>query len=229
MMPKLPPWARPPAPVAPPPAPEPRYRRAAAASLEEIQRSTETTFPDVRTALLSAFGLEAAGAPTKISSVWASIRQQSGRVPSSHGLTHGLLVIQTSYTLRLAKASLDPEQWQVVLAYHTHRVPGARRLNQRKIYALYLALEAARAQACWCPRPFASAAALEWARWREPRYTNVEWAQRYDVTPTTVARWRDGQHSARGHKPGIVRVLNAHLAAAEGALEAPMREVGLIP
>lgn len=225
MSPKLPPWAQPTRPPAPPPE-EPLFSRRAARALEELQREHPPIFADARHALLSAFHTEAGAAP-EISRALADLREDPSALRSSTGLEAGEHLIQASYTMRLARTVLEPAQWDCIVAYYTHRT--ALALRRRKLLALHHTLIEARRQACWAPRGFQAAMALEWARWRRRWRTNVQWAERYDVTPTTIARWRAGPGTERRDKPGVVRVLDAHLASAEGALAASMREVGLIP
>lgn len=225
MSPKLPPWAQPTRPSSPPPE-EPLFSRRAARALEVLQRGQTPIFSDVRHALLSAFHAEAGAAP-EISRVLADLREDPSAVRSTTGLEAGELLIQASYTMRLAREVLEEAQWNCVAAYYTHRT--ALELRRRKLLALHDVLLEVRCQACWAPRGFQTACALEWARWRRRGRTNVEWAERYKVTPTTIARWRSGPGTERRDKPGIVRVLEVHLASAEGALAAPMCEAGLIP
>lgn len=109
----------------------------------------------------------------------------------------------------------------------THELyESARTARARKLTALRKLLQAVTPRAAASPPRFRTVEGQVWSGLRARGPTLQQWADQFKVTATTVWRWAHGQEERR-RKPGLIRLLDAELAAAEGELAAAFHDRGL--
>jgi len=175
-------------------------------------------FRSVRAALRQSFESDGRASPV-VSRALADLRQSSSTRSDMTALDW---VGQAGLTQRLARENLGPVAWAAVQAYHTVCLDNAAR--RRKCIALHILLRAVWDRAAPSPRRFRLIAAQDWAGMR--RLSVDALAARYHRTPVTVHRWLVGQEEHR-RRPGLVRLMDAELSAAEGALAPVFNAAGL--
>lgn len=221
----LPPWA-----TAPAPAP----RRPAKASAPAADLAAWVAHPGlfhgVREALASAFAWEVMQVmPT--GGALRNLLEDPSRSPGN--LTPDELLGQSGLTMRLARQVLSPLDWHVIAGYYTkgyrHGPAASVALRRRKLRAL-ASLVRVLHPLSECPYwKVTNREALEWSGYRLSRTRHEEWAAELQVHVKTVARWRMGKADPRyRRKPGIRRLLDTYLLAAEGALVQPFRDARVI-
>lgn len=192
-------------------------------------------FRSVQEALHSAYAWEQRAAP-KLSRVFADLLSTSRPLRPAHGMDPQELLAQAALTQRVARQSLTPLGWAAIEAYYIRAAPRgtpdpvARNARRRKTLALYVLYRAVLPRSSVPRRAhrFGLITAQVWSGLRLVGPTQMEWAGQYGVGQQTISQWTSG-HPRRRMRPGLVRLLDAELAAAEGALAEPFQRVGLAP
>jgi hypothetical protein len=203
-------------------------------------------YGSVREALLSAYHHEHRAWPA-ISRLLQDLRQDHDRTTSD--LTMLDMIAQSGMTQQCAREALTGPQWALLEARYVHLpgyrvwlsrggtaarvpawsvVPVLQAARRRKILAAHATLTRIAPQIARSPWRWRVVSMQVWTGLRRVGPRASEWARQYGKSPSTVSRWGLADPADR-RGVGMLRLLDVELAAAEGRLVEPFREVGLIP